>query len=268
MKRRSAASSSASWVKRCWSAVGCSPRTHEHRLARRHGTSPEGVDRARARARSDDHERPRVRHRPHAACASARLSSRTFTRSCPRNPRAGPSVCSSISDPDLLDREPSHLRDARRLEFRRRDRDVRVQTARRGREEVCRDVGDGQTRVVRTFELEDRVGPLGDLVRELLGVRSRGSSRRTSRRRSRSPRAGRGTTPRPPTADRSTSSRRPCRPRWMRDPSALPDMVSCAIPVITSGYARPVSRARTTTARRARKALGITGTSPPRGACR
>ncbi len=132
----------------------------------------QGVDRARARACSEDHQRPRVRHRLHAACASARLSSRTFTRSSPRNPRVGPSVCSSISDRTCSSDRPrtSAIRGAWSSAAA-----TEMCGSRPLAEAVSRSAGMsaiGQTRVVGAFELEDRVGALGDQIREVLRVRA------------------------------------------------------------------------------------------------
>ena len=71
--------------------------------------------------------------------ASARLSSSTFTRGSPRKPSVRLVRVLGDQRVDLLERQAAHGRDPRRLELRRRDRDVRVEPARRGGEQIDRD---------------------------------------------------------------------------------------------------------------------------------
>ena len=67
-----------------------------------------------------DYERPHVRHRPHAACASARLSSRTLHALLPEEPEGrAPRCAASISDRTCSSGRPRTCRDPRRLELGR-----------------------------------------------------------------------------------------------------------------------------------------------------
>ena len=120
------------------------PRSFQQRLGRR---SLFGIAALVGHVARSNHPRAAsLDHYLRAARSSARLSASTLTCGSPRRPRKRPSVLLGDELPNPILRQVPRLGDARHLEQRRFRRDVRIEAAGRGRDEVDR---HGRVRVLR-----------------------------------------------------------------------------------------------------------------------